>query len=258
MKNKILAKIDNQEITMEDYMVFMSTLSPQIKNQLTKGSSENKVVKEIVDEIIYQRLLYMDAKENGLDKDEDFQKVLTKTEESLLTTYAIGKLMENINPSDREVEEYYNAHAEKFDEDDSVEASHILVAEKEEAENLKKKLDGGANFEELAKEYSDCPSSNNGGNLGKFSKGMMVKEFEDAAFTMKVGEISNPIKTDFGYHIIKLNSKIKGKKHTLSDVRDRVYEEVKNFKSQNAYADKIKELSQKHHIEVANLKEEEK
>jgi len=86
-------------------------------------------------------------------------------------------------------------------------ASHILVKTEEEAKQIKEKLNLGKNFEDLAKQYSLCPSKKKGGNLGWFSHGQMVKEFEKATFDLKKGEISKPIKTQFGWHIIKLNDK---------------------------------------------------
>ena len=88
-----------------------------------------------------------------------------------------------------------------------VKASHILVGSIELANEIKAKLDDGFDFEALAEQYSKCPSKKKGGNLGWFSRGMMVREFEKAAFSMKVGEVSDPVKTQFGWHIIKLTDK---------------------------------------------------
>ena len=88
-----------------------------------------------------------------------------------------------------------------------VKASHILVKTEEEAKNLKQEIDNGKDFAAVAREVPLCPSGQNGGDLGYFSKGQMVKEFEDAAFSMNVGEVSNPVKTQFGYHLIYLTDK---------------------------------------------------
>ena len=88
-----------------------------------------------------------------------------------------------------------------------IRASHILVATKEEAENLLLDIENGVSFEELAKSYSKCPSGRDGGDLRWFGKGMMVKPFEDAAFDLEVGEISQPVQTQFGWHLIQLTGK---------------------------------------------------
>ncbi|MBL4613291.1 MAG: peptidyl-prolyl cis-trans isomerase [Magnetovibrio sp.] len=101
---------------------------------------------------------------------------------------------------------------------DTVSAAHILLMyagssnstasrskdeAKEQIEALKTEIDGGADFADLAKEHSDCPSGSDGGSLGTFGKGQMVKEFEESAFSMDVGETSGIVETDFGYHLIK-------------------------------------------------------
>ena len=85
-----------------------------------------------------------------------------------------------------------------------VKASHILVKTEDEALKLKQEIEGGKDFAQAAMEVSLCPSGQNGGDLGYFTRGQMVKEFEDAAFSMEKGQVSNPIKTQFGYHLIYL------------------------------------------------------
>ena len=87
-----------------------------------------------------------------------------------------------------------------------VRASHILVNDEETAKKLKQEIENGAEFAEIAKQHSICPSKENGGDLGEFGKGVMVKEFEDAAFSLEVGQVSDPVKTQFGYHLILVTS----------------------------------------------------
>ena len=88
-----------------------------------------------------------------------------------------------------------------------VNASHILVATEAEAKTLKAEIENGASFEELAKEHSKCPSGYDGGKLGYFTRGQMVKPFEDAAFETEIGKISDPVQTQFGWHLIKVIDK---------------------------------------------------
>lgn len=85
---------------------------------------------------------------------------------------------------------------------EQIKAKHILVEQEYEAQDLIKKLDEGVAFEDLAQKFSKCPSSQNGGDLGAFGKGRMVKSFEDAAFGLNVKEVSSPVQTQFGYHLI--------------------------------------------------------
>ncbi|MEE2743680.1 MAG: peptidylprolyl isomerase [Bdellovibrionota bacterium] len=89
---------------------------------------------------------------------------------------------------------------------DRISALHILVDHEHEAEDLLKKLKDGDEFEKLAADFSKCPSGKQGGNLGEFGKGMMVDEFEKAAFGLDVGQVSGSVKTQFGYHLIKRTS----------------------------------------------------
>lgn len=95
----------------------------------------------------------------------------------------------------------------KMDVITKVKASHILISNESEAKALKSQIDEGASFEELAQKYSKCPSGANGGDLGYFRRGQMVKEFEDAAFETEINAVSDPIKTQFGYHLIKVYDK---------------------------------------------------
>ena len=89
----------------------------------------------------------------------------------------------------------------------TVRASHILVKNRNEAVQIKKDIENGGSFEEYAQEYSLCPSGQRGGDLGYFGRGQMVKEFEDEAFELPVGEVSEPVLTDFGWHLIKVTDK---------------------------------------------------
>ncbi len=86
---------------------------------------------------------------------------------------------------------------------EKINAQHILVDHEHEANDLLKKLNDGEEFDQLATDFSKCPSGKSGGHLGSFGKGMMVEAFEKAAFDLKVGELSGPVKTQFGYHLIK-------------------------------------------------------
>ena len=89
----------------------------------------------------------------------------------------------------------------------SVKASHILVDTKEQAELIKTKINSGDSFEQMAKKFSKCPSRQDGGDLGYFERGQMVKSFEAAAFSLPTGQVSDPVKTQFGWHLIKVYDK---------------------------------------------------
>ncbi|WP_461200728.1 peptidylprolyl isomerase [Anoxybacillus sp. TBDG-1] len=131
--------------------------------------------------------------------------------------------MEDIKVSDEELEKYYNEYKPK------VKASHILVDDEKTAKEIKAKLEKGEDFAKLAKEYSkDTGSAQNGGDLGWFGPGKMVEEFEKAAYTLKVGEVSEPVKTQFGYHIIKVTDK--EEKKSFDEMKEEMEYEVKKSK----------------------------
>ncbi|QXM07446.1 peptidylprolyl isomerase [Crassaminicella indica] len=163
--------------------------------------------KYLLNEMITQQMLYLDAKEKGLDKEEEYLKELKSVEENLLKQYAVKKLLEDVKVDEAEIKEYYEKNPEQFTTGDSVRAKHILVKDEEKAKEILKEIQDGKNFEEAAAEYSECPSKEKGGDLGYFQKGQMVPEFEKVAFELEVGAMGELVKTQFGYHIIKVEDK---------------------------------------------------
>ncbi|MEE0451130.1 peptidylprolyl isomerase [Peptacetobacter sp.] len=189
---------------------------------------------------------------------DDFLKEQAKL--SLLIQKSQEKFYSEEKVSDSEMKKYYDEHIDEYKKDE-VEASHILIkttddqnkplpeAEqkkaKEKAEKVLKEVKAGGDFAELAKKYSQDPgSAANGGALGAFGKGMMVKEFEDAAFGMEPGQVSDLVKTDFGYHIIKVTDRIK-ETTSFDEAKEGIKEEI----LKNKYGEKIAELQKKAKIE---------
>ena len=196
------------------------------------------------------------AEELGIT--DDFLKEQAKL--SLLIQKSQEKFYSEEKVSDAEMKKYYDEHIDEYKKDE-VEASHILIkttddankplpeAEqkkaKEKAEKVLKEVKAGGDFAELAKKYSQDPgSAANGGALGAFGKGMMVQEFEDAAFGMEPGEVSDLVKTDFGYHIIKVTDRIK-ETTSFEEAKEGIKEEI----LKNKYGEKIAELQKKAKIE---------
>ena len=125
--------------------------------------------------------------------------------------------------TDADMKAYFDENKISFDVPEQVKANHILVADEEKAKEVKAKLSAGGDFAALAKEYStDASNKDLGGDLGFFSKGDMVAEFENVAFTLKVGDVSEPVKTEFGYHIIKVAEKKEAKTATYEDNKARI------------------------------------
>ncbi|MDU2502837.1 MAG: peptidylprolyl isomerase [Peptoniphilus harei] len=245
-KDKVLAEVNGKKITGVDYNLFIDSLNPQLK-QYFGGEELNK---DVVNELVYQALLYEDAMEKGMDKEDEFIQVVEKTKESMLKTYALGKLLATAEVKDEDIKKFYEKNKDAFKQGESADASHILVEEEDKAREIYEKIKNGGDFEELAKEYSTCPSKEKGGNLGTFTKGQMVKEFEDAVFENEVGTITEPVKTQFGYHIIKINQKNDASELSFDEVKDRIVEQVRRQKEQEIYNKKITELKDKYEVKM--------
>ncbi|MFO8240372.1 MAG: peptidylprolyl isomerase [Dissulfuribacterales bacterium] len=168
-----------------------------------------------------------------------------------------------VDITDDEIETYYKDHKDEFIDPESVKARHILLkvpegADKkawEEAESrakdIKERLKKGEDFAELAKKHSDDPGSkNSGGDLGFFTKGRMVPEFESAAFSLKQGEFSDPVKTNFGYHIIEVQEKKAADIKTLADVQVQIRQTLQTEKQQQLQSVLIERLKAKYPVKV--------
>lgn len=237
--SKVLANVGGFPITEDDVTEFLMGLGQ-------RGASYNNPEgrKVILNQLIGQKLLLLDAKRNLMEADPAFKAQLNKVKDNLLSSFAAEKAIANVSVSDKDAEEYYNANKEQFVTGDSVNASHILVDSEEKANELLAKINASEiSFEDAARENSSCPSKANGGNLGDFGKGQMVPEFDEAVFAMEVGEISKaPVKTQFGYHLIKLNDKKASETMPFTEIKDEIKEGLLGEKRRAAYDSKINQL----------------
>lgn len=162
----------------------------------------------------------------------------------------IKKLIEpKLKVTEDEIKAYFDENKDKFDEEEQVQASHILVEDEKTAKEVANKLADGKDFAELAKEYSkDEASAESGGELGYFAKGKMVEEFETVAFSMEAGEISDPVKTEHGYHIIKVTDKKAAKEAVFEDHKEKIKETLFEEKLQVEYPKWLEEKKAEYDI----------
>ncbi|WP_160644952.1 stalk domain-containing protein [Chengkuizengella marina] len=180
---------------------------------------------------------------------EDYQKIV---EDMIPFQLQIEKLFESkIEITDEEIATYYEANLSTYTEEEQVKASHILVETKEEAESILQQINDGTDFSELAIEHSIDPGSgSNGGDLGFFGRGVMVPEFEEAAFNLSTGEISEIVQSNFGFHIIKVTDKKEEKTPTLEEKQEEIKEELSKVKTREQYQLWIEEVKTESEIEI--------
>jgi peptidyl-prolyl cis-trans isomerase C len=239
---KVLATIDGEKITLEEFNKELDRIPANMKMLVLTQSGKQS----FLDRYVVKRLLMEEAKKANIEKDKDFQDRLSDIREQLLIESLLKKkVATNINPSEQELKDYYEKNKEKFKTGQEVDTRQILVKTEKEAREIRGKLDKGEDFADLAKRYSIDPSAKaTGGEIGFHAKGTLVPEYEAVAFKMtKVGQISAPVKTQLGYHIIQLQG-IKPPAYTP-------YEEVKEFIKQRIAQERQNEVLEKY---VTDLK----
>jgi len=256
---EVVATVGEVEITeteFYDYLVSLygrNALSTLIDNKLIEIEADKEDIKIESEKIEEEYQVYAET----YGGEEALQSVLNQsgmTKQDLETeieTYL--KLEELLKPrieiTDEELKTYFDENKESFNQEEEVQASHILVEDEETAKKVADKLADGEDFAEMAKEYStDTASAENGGDLGFFAKGTMVEAFEEKAFAMKVGTISEPVETEHGFHIIKVTDKKEAKEAVFEDHKDEVYEIIMNEKIQSEYGAWLSEMKEEYSI----------
>ncbi|MDF2612747.1 MAG: PpiC-type peptidyl-prolyl cis-trans isomerase [Clostridia bacterium] len=245
MENKVLAIVDGRDVTQNDLYELLQNIGQNAGN-----FQDEEGQKQLINELVMQELLYSDALAHGLNQDAEYINALEHMQKTLLKQYALNKLLTSVQVTDEEVSEYFESHKTLFQKPEMARASHILVATKEEAESILNEINNGLEFKEAAKKYSSCPSKAEGGNLGEFTRGRMVPEFDKAVFAMTPGEIAGPIQTQFGFHLIRLESLSKEASADLDEVITKVKEQCLLAKRQDLYLKKQEALQNVYTVEI--------
>ena len=237
MNEKVLASVGGLQITEADLAAMLQALGPRGERYNTPEGR-----RALLEELVAQKLFLLDAKKNLFEAEPAFQARLKQVKDQLLTEYAIKKTVDKVTVKEEEARAFYDENLDKFTQGETVNASHILVESEEKAREIAAEIAAGTTFEEAAAKYSSCPSKDAGGNLGEFGRGQMVPEFEEAAFALEVGVVSEPVATQFGYHLIRVNAKGEPKAIPYSEARDSIYERLTAERQQAAYRSRVTQL----------------
>lgn len=285
---KWVAKVNGQKISEDEFNKRFDKTKKYYEQQGMDFSAEqgkhmlDAIKKQIVDDMVNEELTMQEAKKQNLVADDakvdtelasikknfpddaKYQEALKgqgMTEADLkaylkveLTSKALyEKVTADITVADADVEKYYNDNKDKFAEPEKIKARHILLKTEDEAKDIIKQLKGGAKFEELAKQKSTEPGANeSGGDLGYFGKGEMVPEFEKAAFDQKVGTFSEqPVKTQFGYHVILVEDRKAAVQKTFDQVKEDIKKNLPQTKKDEKFKKYLEDLKSGAKVEYA-------
>ncbi len=222
LKDPVVAYVNGQPIKLSELEVAQQALPPQYRNVPLKG-----VYAALLDRIIDSKLVVADGKKHRVGDDPAFKKRMAFVEEQVIQDFWLQRqIAKQVTPE--KMQQRYEERLKSMPAEEEVHARHILVATEDEAKAIIAELKKGTAFDKLAKEKStDKASGAEGGDLGWFKKSDMVKEFADAAFALKKGELSdNPVKTQFGYHVILLEDRRKAPPPSFEEMSEQIREEL--------------------------------
>lgn len=259
--NDVVALVGDEKITKDELYDFLvkangqNALDALIINKIILLESEKediKVSKEEIDEQKNKMIENMGGQEAYKSALQLYGISEEELEHDIEMNLYLKKLLESRIPiNEEEMKQYFEENKDSFRQEEQVKARHILVDSEETALEVKKKLDEGEKFEDLAKDYSiDLSNNQQGGDLGFFGRGRMVKEFEEVAFSLGIGEISEPVKTEFGYHIIKVEDRKEEKEPDFENSKDEIKDLLFQERFQETYDTWLQEKLEEYEIQT--------
>ena len=239
----ILASFGEQTITLGEFNQVWEQVPEEYKLQLDKSM--------VLDQMISEKLLIQEAKDMGLEEDKDILEQIKKMTEQILAQALIEReILDKISVNDEEVLDYYEQNKDSFTEKEQVHLYNILLETEEEAQNVLEQLKAGEDFSEIAIEKSSGPSAAQGGDLDYVAKGTIIPEIEEVIFALELEELSEVVKTDFGFHILKITEKKAETVKTLEEVREEIVQTLLPEKQKEAFDNLLEELKGKVEIEI--------
>lgn len=239
----ILASFREQTITLGEFNQIWEEVPEDYKLQLDKSL--------VLDQMISEKLLIQEAKYMGLEEDNDVLEQIKKITEQILVQVLIEReILDKIKVNDEEVLEYYEQNKDGFTEKEQVHLYNILLETEEEAQDVLEQLEAGGDFSEIAIEKSAGPSATQGGDLGYLTRGTIIPEIEEVVFALELEELSEVIKTDFGFHILKITEKKPETVKALEEVKEDIIQTLLPDKQKEAFENFLEELKSKSEIEI--------
>ena len=240
---KVLATVDGVNITDAEVDAFIANLPREQQMYASNPEFREQCFNEVLSIHLYAKM----GKEEKLDETEEFAIFMEHAKKDILSQLAMRKVLATATVSTEECKAFYEQHKSRFEKGESVRAKHILVKEEEEILAILEQItDGSKEFEALAREHSICGSAAKGGDLGEFGRGQMVPEFEQAAFNAEIGAVVGPVKTNFGYHLIKVEEKNEARIAEFEMVENQIRKSLIQQKQAEVYAEKFAELREKY------------
>jgi len=240
----VVATVGSLEITDADVDARLAQLPPQYKASYDSEAGR----KMLRDQLVQEKLIYIQAADQKYDTNDAVVKQLEKIKQRLMVGQYINDEFEKLEVSEDELKAYYGENKAMFNQKEQVWAKHILLKTEDEAKAAAARVIKGESFEDVAKQMSTGPSASKGGDLGWFEKGQMVQEFESAAFSLDKDKISEPVKTQFGYHIIKVYDKKEVGTKSFADARPEIEKIVMGQKQKTRVSDIIEQVKKDHPV----------
>ena len=241
---EILAVVAGENITNADLDAFLQG----VPKEQRLYAQDPQFRSQFLEQMIAFRCYAQYGADMGLEETDEFKEIMVNMKREVLAQLAIQDTIKaGAVISQEEAKAYYEANKARFEKGATVHAKHILVAEEAACLAILETITKGEQtFEEAAKASSTCPSSAQGGDLGEFGKGQMVKEFEEAAFAAEIGAVVGPVQTQFGYHLIKVEGKTEAGVMAFEEVANQIYSMIISQKQNEAYSAKFEELKEKY------------
>lgn len=247
IEGTLLAKVNDSVITLEDFN--------QKSKSLTEMTPDLKIdtfdaKKEFLNELVSQELLYQEAQKEGFAVDKDIKAAIEELRKNLVVRKYLEKQMGSTLVESKEIEDYYNTYKEQFREPEERRVRELVARDESSAKDLLVELLRGGDFAALAKMNSRATSKDRGGDLGFIKRGGHFIRFDEIAFSLDVGEVSNVFKGPDGFYIIKLEDKKGGKLKSLSEVWDELKNGLTILKQRQVYQDLVSKLRSKAKLQI--------